>query len=105
MVSHEELKAQYPPDDAQAYQDEYARAALESELVELFVQVRTHAGLSQAELAERMGTTEETVAEYEDFDTIPTVDVLAQLSRATGVPLRLVAGEVASVDLGADRTP
>ncbi|MGH3095104.1 MAG: helix-turn-helix domain-containing protein [Streptosporangiales bacterium] len=105
MISFEELKAKYPVDDPEEYRRAYAEAGLEGDLVELFYNVRTHAGLSHAELAERTGISEETIEDMEEFYPVPTLETFAQLSRATGVRLRLVADGVGEVDLGADRTP
>jgi transcriptional regulator with XRE-family HTH domain len=108
MVSYDELKAQNPPDDPEEYRTEYAQAGLEGDIVELFYKVRTHLGLSYEELGEKMGLSAEDTEDLEDFEKIPTIEDLARLSRATGVPIHLVAGrdgEVADVDLGADRYP
>jgi ribosome-binding protein aMBF1 (putative translation factor) len=107
-ISHEEMMAQNPPDDWEEYREGYALAGLEGDIVELFYKVRTHLGLSYAELGEKMGLSAEDTEDLEDFETIPTLEDLARLSRATGVPIHLVAGkdgDVADVDLGADRYP
>ena len=107
-ISDDELRAKYPTEDTESSREEYAQAGLESDIVELFYKVRTHLGLSYEELGEKMGLSAEDTEDLEDFEMIPTIEDLARLSRATGVPIHLVAGndgEVADVDLGADRYP
>lgn len=108
MVSYEERRAELRSGEDGEYGEEYALAGLEADIVELFYKVRTHLGLSYEELGEKMGLSAEDTEDLEDFETIPTIEDLARLSRATGVPIHLVAGkdgEVADVDLGADRYP
>jgi Predicted transcriptional regulator with C-terminal CBS domains len=97
----DELKAKYPPEDPDEYAKAYAAATLAGELAELVYALRTHAGLTQTELARRMGTTQSSIARMESGGSLPTVDMLARLSRATDTPLRLTAPGVTDVDLGA----
>lgn len=107
-ISDDELRAKYPIEDTESSRKEYAQAGLEDDVVEFFYKVRMHLGLSYEELGEKMGLSAEETEDLEDFETIPTLEDLARLSRATGVPIRLVAGEdgeVADVELGADRYP
>lgn len=104
-ISHEELLAKYPSADPEREREVAAAARLEGDLVELVYRMRTHAGLTQAELEERMGAPESTITDIEEFDTIPTIETIAQISRATGIPLRLIADDVFDIHLGEDRTP
>lgn len=53
----------------------------------LIKEARTAAGLTQAELARRAGTSQPTVAAYESGDKVPTVATLDRLLRAAGVAL------------------
>lgn len=53
----------------------------------LIKEARTAAGLTQAELARRAGTSQPTVAAYESGDKIPNVATLDRLLRATGASL------------------
>lgn len=78
------------PDYRAAYdalQDEFALA---SELIG----ARVRAGLSQAELATRMNTSQSAIARLESGRTRPSVRTLERLAAATGARLRisLVAG-------------
>lgn len=60
--------------------------ALEQEfgLARELILARTHAGLSQAEVAQRMGTTQSTVARLEGGNTQPTLKTVERYARATG---------------------
>lgn len=63
---------------------------------------RTHAGLTQAELAERLGTTQSAVAKLERPGANPTVATLERAVSATGHRLQLIApafGDGADVSL------
>ncbi len=54
---------------------------------------RRAAGLTQAELASRMGTTQSAIARAEsDWKTTPRLDFLDRFARATGRPWRITLG-------------
>ena len=57
-------------------------------------------GLTQTELARRMGTTQSSIARIEGGGSLPTLGMLARLAHATGTPLRLAAPGITDVDLG-----
>jgi len=61
----------------------------------LIREARRRAGLTQAELAERISTAQPNVARWESADMSPTVDVLSRVIRACGLDLlvRLVPRE------------
>jgi ribosome-binding protein aMBF1 (putative translation factor) len=63
--------------------------AISSELI----RARARAGLSQAELAERMGTSQSAIARLESGRTLPSAKTLLRFAEATGskVELRLSA--------------
>jgi ribosome-binding protein aMBF1 (putative translation factor) len=63
--------------------------AIASELI----RARARAGLSQAELAERMGTSQSAIARLESGRTLPSAKTLIRFAEATGskVELRLSA--------------
>lgn len=67
-------------------------------------EMRQHAGLTQRELAKRMGTTQSAIARLEGGDVVPRLDLLDRLARATGVNLRLKS-DTGNVDLGRTSTP
>jgi ribosome-binding protein aMBF1 (putative translation factor) len=95
-----ELRAKYPPEDPAEYDRAYAAAALAGELAELVHNLRDRAGLTQAELARRMGTTQSSIARIESGGSLPTVEMLARLARAMGISLRLAAPGFDAVELG-----
>ena len=63
--------------------------AIASELI----RARTRAGLSQADLAQRMGTSQSAIARLESGRTLPSAKTLIRFAEATGskVELRLSA--------------
>lgn len=54
---------------------------------------RLEAGLTQEELARRMGTTQAAVSRMETGRVLPSLVLLDRFARATGRPLELVVGE------------
>jgi ribosome-binding protein aMBF1 (putative translation factor) len=66
-----------------ALEEEFARA-------KLVIDARTHADLSQAELAERMGTSQSAIARLESGRFKPSTRTLEKLAAATGMRLRIV---------------
>ncbi len=63
---------------------EYDAQALEFDLVRELIVVRNRAGLTQSELAERMHTTQSTIARLESGRTMPSMRALARYAEATG---------------------
>lgn len=72
-----------------AYRDEYERLGPEFELARALIEARTIAGLTQTELALRMGTTQSVIARLESGRVQPTTATLQRLARATGTRLRI----------------
>jgi len=72
----------------QAYEDE-ARLA---EFRELVYRLRTEAGLTQAELANRMGTTQSAIARMEGGGARPSLETLERLATAVGKELVVGVG-------------
>jgi transcriptional regulator with XRE-family HTH domain len=72
---------------------EYVREydALEEEfaLATALIKARSDAGLTQAELAARMGTTQSAVARMEGGKGRPSTTTLAKVAKATGTRLRV----------------
>lgn len=71
------------------YDAAYDAAGVALELATLFYNTRTEAGLTQAELAARMGTSQPVIARIERGGSTPTVDMLGRLARATGHRLQI----------------
>ena len=63
---------------------EYEAQAPEFELARELITARTRAGLTQSELAERMHTTQSTIARLESGRTMPSRRTLARYAEATG---------------------
>ena len=72
MLSHPEVREAY---DAMADEFDLARE---------LIAARVRAGLTQAELAERMGTTQSAVARIEGGKRLPSVKTLLRYAAATG---------------------
>jgi transcriptional regulator with XRE-family HTH domain len=68
-----------------------AYEALEDEFVlaSAVIDLRSRAGLTQEELARKMGTTQPVVARLESGRTRPSMRTLERLARATGSRLRI----------------
>lgn len=69
-----------------------AQERVNLELAQLAYDLRQRAGLTQRELAERMGTTQPAIARLEGGGTSPTIELLGRLARALGANLTLEMG-------------
>lgn len=72
-----------------AYRQAYDALEDEFALVHALIQARSRAQLSQAEVAERMGTTESAVSRLESGRTKPSTRTLERYAKATGHRLRI----------------
>jgi len=68
---------------------EYDRLAAEFDIAETLIRARQRAGLSQAQVAERMGTRQSVVARLESGRVMPSATSLARYAAATGSRLRV----------------
>ena len=86
-IPHEEVFAKWRKDPAFIK----ARAELDDEfaLVAELIQARIKSGLTQAEVAERMQSTQPAVARLESAGRIPSTRTLQRYARATGHRLRI----------------
>ena len=86
----DDLKAEQPLTDKgrAAYEDEARISAFRT----LVHRLRTEAGLTQAELAQRMGTTQSAIARMEGGGTRPTLETLEKLAAAVGGELVVGVG-------------
>lgn len=71
------------------YIREYEALEQEFALASAVIGARVRAGLTQAELAERMGTSQSAVARLEGGRARPSVATLEKLAKATGSKLRI----------------
>jgi len=90
-IPFEVIKAELLADPA--VKAEYDALAPEFEIATELIRARLRAGLSQAELAERMRTSQSTVARLESGKTLPSTKTLVRFAEATGskIELRLSA--------------
>ena len=86
-----DVKAKRPLSDegSAAYADEARISAFR----ELVYRLRAEAGLTQAELADRMGTTQSAIARMEGGGTRPTLETLEKVAVAVGSELVVGVGE------------
>lgn len=73
----------------ETYRDEYEALGPEFELARALIQARTQAGLTQAELARRMKTTQSVIARLEGGRVRPSTKTLERIATATGTRLRI----------------
>ena len=94
FITWEDLKQQVDaartPEQRRAYNDADADADAQIALAELVYTMRTQAGITQTELARRMGTTQPFVSDLERGGRAPTVATLNRVARATDHRLKLV---------------
>ena len=62
----------------------YEELAPEFEVARALIAARTEAGLTQAQVAERMGTTQSVIARLEGGRTLPSLKTLYRYADATG---------------------
>ncbi len=72
-----------------AYRKEYEALEGEFTLAAALIRARAEAGLTQEQLAKRMGTKQEVVARWEGGKVMPSTRTLARLAKATGTTLRI----------------
>ena len=90
-MSWDEIRAKRPlTEEGRAAYDDEARISAFRELVH---RLRTEARLTQAELAERMGTTQSAIARMEGGGVRPTLETLEKLAAAVGGELVVGVGE------------
>ncbi len=71
------------------YRKEYDALEEEFTLIAAVAKARARAGLSQAELARRMKTTQSTIARLESGRAHPSTRTLSRLAKATGHRLKI----------------
>lgn len=89
-----EVDASYTDAQRQEYAEADADAETQIALAELVYKMRTEAGISQTELARRMGARQPFISDLERGGKTPTVATLNRIAHATGNRLRLVAEPV-----------
>lgn len=69
--------------------EEYAKADAEFSLIEAMITARHEAKLTQAELAEKIGTTQSAIARLEAGRVSPSISTLRRYAEATGHRLQV----------------
>ena len=69
--------------------EEYAKADAEYSVIETMIRARAEAKLTQAEIAERIGTTQSAIARLEGGKVSPSVATLRRYAEATGRQLKI----------------
>ncbi len=71
------------------YRKAYTDLEEEFSMAQAIIEARTRAGLTQAELAKRMKTTQSVIARLESGKSKPSTTTLQNLARATGTRLEI----------------
>ena len=87
MTSVRDLHKKWSRDPA--YRAAYDELGPEFELARSLIEARTRAGLTQAQLARRMKTTQSVVARLESGRVRPSTKTLEKVARATGTRLKI----------------
>jgi len=72
-----------------AYREAYDELAPEFRLARALIEARANAGLTQAQMAERMQTTQSVVARLESGRAHPSTRTLEKFARAAGLRLKI----------------
>lgn len=72
-----------------AYRKAHEALAPEYELAHAVIEARTHAGLTQEQLAKKMDTSQSAIARLESGRGRPSTRVLERLASATGTRLKI----------------
>ena len=87
VIPHDDVYAKWRDDPD--YVEARAELADEFDLVFAMIRARTTAGLTQAQVAERMASTQPAVARLEAGGRIPSTQTLQRFAKATGHRLRI----------------
>jgi ribosome-binding protein aMBF1 (putative translation factor) len=71
------------------YKEAHAELEYEFALINEIIRQRYEKGLTQVQLAEKMGTKQSAIARFESGASNPTVDFLKRLSQALGLKLQI----------------
>lgn len=82
MTTLKDLKAELLADPD--VRREYDALALEHEIARMIIRARVAAGLTQRQLADRMGTAQSFIVKLESGRALPSTATLAKVAKATG---------------------
>lgn len=86
-IKFEDIKNQWMKDPD--FRKAYDNLEIEYEIALQLIQARINSGLTQAEIAIRMGTTQSVIARLESGRTLPSVKTLSHYAKATGCHLHI----------------
>ncbi len=86
----DELKNEARAENPAAFDAAYDQAGRDIELGERVRELRLRAGLTQSELARRMGTTQPAIARLEAGGTSPSIQTLDSVAQAVGARLEIL---------------
>ena len=72
------------------YKKEFDASKMEFELARHLIQARIQSGLSQEQLAAKMGTSQSTIARLESGSSMPSMRTLTKFARATNSQLQIL---------------
>jgi ribosome-binding protein aMBF1 (putative translation factor) len=76
--------------ESESYRKAYDDLEEEYALINTLIEARRRAHLSQAQLAERMNTTQTAIARLESGNTVPSTRTLRRIAKATGHRLKII---------------
>lgn len=71
------------------FRREHERLETEFAIAQMLISARAKAGLTQAKLAKKMGTTQSAIARLESGKRMPSIETLERYARATGCALQI----------------
>ncbi len=92
MLDFKQLHEKWSRDPG--YRKSYEEMGPEFELARALIAARSRAGLTQAQLAARMETSQSVVSRLESGQAHPSTKTLERIARATGTRLRISFEEV-----------
>lgn len=72
------------------FKAEYKKADAEYRVIEALIQARTKAKLTQGDVAQRLGTTQSSIARLEGGRVSPTLAMINRYAEATGSEMRVM---------------
>ncbi|GAA4705876.1 helix-turn-helix protein [Promicromonospora umidemergens] len=85
--------AQMTQAEKRAYREAHDEAGLAHDLAALVYDARVAAGVTQTELARRMGTHQSVIARLENGGGVPSIPTLDRLARALGMHLQIAVSD------------
>ena len=71
------------------FREEYDALGEQFQMARILIAARARAGLSQTEVAQKMGTSQSTIARLESGNGKPTLNTLEKFAEATGMEVQI----------------